>query len=406
MRQMKDSGIPWIGEIPSDWAVSRIERHFSERSVKVSDKNYPPLSVTKQGILPQLDSAAKTNAHDDRKLVCIGDFVINSRSDRKQSCGLSSFEGSVSLINTVIINKDYHKNYLRYLFDNYGFAEEYYRWGTGIVDDLWSTNYSRMKKIPIPVPPQNTQVLIGTYLDQKVSLIDNIIEKIKQSIEEYKKLKQSIITEAVTKGLNPDVKMKDSGIEWIGMIPEHWEVKKISNLLSQQIEKNTTSDNYIGLENIESWSGRYLEKNEKTTDGGETLSYSLDCILFGKLRPYLAKVYLPSVNGCCSSEFSVLNVVEGYKKYLYYFLISVKFIDFVNSTTYGVKMPRANWLMISKTKIATPSFSEQVEIANILDVEIGRIDNVLNSKEVIISELESYKKSLIYEVVTGKKEIA
>lgn len=162
MREMKDSGVPWIEEIPSDWAVSRIERHFSERSVKVSDKDYPPLSVTKQGILPQLDSAAKTNAHDDRKLVCIGDFVINSRSDRKQSCGLSSFEGSVSLINTVIINKEYHKNYLRYLFDNYGFAEEYYRWGTGIVDDLWSTNYSRMKKIPIPVPPQNTQILIGT----------------------------------------------------------------------------------------------------------------------------------------------------------------------------------------------------------------------------------------------------
>ena len=204
MREMKDSGIEWIGKIPKDWDVKTIDACFKERNEKVSDYDWEPLSVTKQGIVKQLNTAAKSDAHDARKKVCNGDFVINSRSDRKQSCGLSEYDGSVSLINIVLENKNLQKEYIKYLLKNYGFAEEFYRWGSGIVADLWSTNYHTMKKISIPIPPTDEQFKIGKELDKKIAEIDNVIEKTKQTIEDYKLYKQSIITKAVTAPVSPN----------------------------------------------------------------------------------------------------------------------------------------------------------------------------------------------------------
>ena len=140
MRKMKDSGIEWIGEIPEGWEVGQIGQLYSERRTKVSDKDYPPLSVTMKGILPQLSTAAKTDAHDDRKLVCKGDFAINSRSDRRGSCGISEQDGSISLINTVLKPRgEMNPGYYNWLFHTSMFADEFYKWGHGIVDDLWTT---------------------------------------------------------------------------------------------------------------------------------------------------------------------------------------------------------------------------------------------------------------------------
>ena len=149
--EMKDSEVEWIGKIPKDWQLSRIDKEFKVRNEKVSDKKFAPLSVTKQGILPQLESVAKTDNGDNRKKVCIGDFVINSRADRKGSCGVSDYNGSVSLICNVLTPKELNSRYIHNLFRNYYFSEEFYRWGSGIVDDLWSTNIERMKKINIPI---------------------------------------------------------------------------------------------------------------------------------------------------------------------------------------------------------------------------------------------------------------
>ena len=136
-REMKDSGIKWLGVIPIDWEISKISSVYQLRNEKVSDRDYPPLSVTMQGIVPQLDSAAKTNAHDDRKLVRKGDFAINSRSDRRGSCGISQYNGSVSLINTILSPRnEMNPKYYDWLFHTIQFGDEFYRWGHGIVDDL------------------------------------------------------------------------------------------------------------------------------------------------------------------------------------------------------------------------------------------------------------------------------
>lgn len=406
MREMKDSGIEWIGRIPFNWKMDKLGNYFIERKEKVSDVDFEPLSVTKRGIVQQLEGVAKTKNNNDRKRVAKGDFVINSRSDRKQSCGLSALNGSVSVINTVLTPRNIEHELVKYLLDNYGFAEEFFRWGYGIHFDLWSTKFTQMKSILLPIPSdRDMQQKIATYLDQKVVIIDNIIEKTKESIEEYKAYKQSLITETVTKGLNPDVKMKDSGIEWVGEIPEHWEVQKIKYVLDSITKKNLYDYNYIGLENIEKETGRFLDVREKTTQGGDTLSYENNCLLFGKLRPYLAKVYKTNSQGCCSSEFLVMKNIKGDIDFYFYRLLSGDFIEIVNSSTYGTKMPRASWEFIKNLRISIPPFVEQKEIKVFLKEKVDVIEELIDSKMKLIQELELYKKSLIYEVVTGKKDI-
>ena len=196
---MKNSGIEWIGEIPQAWGIGRIGSYYSLRNIKVSDREYEPLSVTKQGVLPQLENVAKTDDNDNRKLVRKGDFVINSRSDRRNSCGISNYIGSVSLINTVLCPRaEMNGQYYNWLFHTEGFADEFYRWGHGIVDDLWTTNWRDMKKISIPVPPLAEQERIAGFLDAKCAEVDALIaEKQNQlaTLEEYKK---SVIFEYVT----------------------------------------------------------------------------------------------------------------------------------------------------------------------------------------------------------------
>ena len=184
MAEMKDSGTAWLGMIPKDWELSKISSIYELRTQKVSDKDYPPLSVTMNGIVPQLDSAAKTNAHDDRKLVKKGDFAINSRSDRRGSCGVSEYDGSVSLINTVMKPRDeMNPDYYNWLFHTIQFADEFYKWGHGIVDDLWTTNWQDMKHIDIPVPTLDEQKVIADYLNKAIPEIDALHTDIEKQIE-------------------------------------------------------------------------------------------------------------------------------------------------------------------------------------------------------------------------------
>ncbi|WP_253196558.1 restriction endonuclease subunit S [Staphylococcus pseudintermedius] len=254
-RKLKETNIDWIGEVPKNWKISTIGSHYTERTDKVSDLDYIPLSVTKSGIVPQLEIAAKSSNHDNRKLVLKDDFVINSRSDRKMSAGISSINGSVSVINTVLYSNTIDRNYTKYLLKNYAFAEEFYKWGTGIVDDLWSTKWLKMKNIPIPVPPREKQKQIGAVIDSMVQNTNNIIDGTKESISELKKYRQSMITEVVTKGLNPNVKMKESGIDWIGQVPEHWVVTRPNRVTTitrgnsefQKIDMKNTGD-YIAVQ--------------------------------------------------------------------------------------------------------------------------------------------------------------
>jgi len=224
----KPSGVEWLGEVPEHWASRRLGFFFAERREKVSDKDFQALSVTKDGIVPQLDTAAKTDDGDNRKCVRTGDFVINSRSDRKGSSGLSRLDGSVSLICTVLRPQEsVQGGFIHHLLRSVSFQEEFYRFGKGIVADLWSTNYSAMSGITLAMPPLEEQESIATFLDHETAKIDALIAEQQRLIELLQEKRQAVISHAVTNGLNPVAPMKDSGVEWLGKVPEHWEVCRV-----------------------------------------------------------------------------------------------------------------------------------------------------------------------------------
>ena len=196
---MRDSGIEWIGQAPTTWHLLRISALYNLRSQKVSDKEYPPLSITMNGVVPQLETVAKTNDGDNRKLVRSGDFVINSRSDRRGACGISPQDGSCSLINIVLTPKHSINNrYFSYLFRSTLFADEFYRWGHGVHDDLWTTNWNDMKSIRVPVPPLEDQEAVANYLDDKMAPIDSTVSGIRKQIELLDKYRKQVINDAVT----------------------------------------------------------------------------------------------------------------------------------------------------------------------------------------------------------------
>ena len=417
MRQMKDSKIEWVGEIPENWEVKRIASFYSLRNQKVSDKEFPPLSVTKKGILPQLDTAAKSDDSDNRKLVCIGDFAINSRSDRRGSCGISEFTGSVSLINIVLQPKGEMQNkYYNWLFHTEQFADEFYKWGNGIVDDLWTTRWQNMKRITIPVPPLLEQKEIAEYLDEKCGEIDALLADIKDEIETLEQYKRSVITESVTKGLHPSAPMKNSGIEWLGDQPIHWEDFKGKYIFKQRNERGnqielqllSPTQNYGVIpqtlyEELSGMSAVKLNENInlsilKTIDKGDF------CI---SLRSFQGGFEYSQYEGVVSPAYQVFypikKVFDGYYKYLFK---EKSFIAVMNSYTLSLRDGKnIAFSDFGNTLIPYPPLSEQQEIAEYLDKKCAEIDAVISDKQTEIQTLESYKKSLIYEYVTGKKEV-
>lgn len=239
----KDAGTSWLGKVPSHWTVRCLGFYFDERSEKVSDTEFAALSVTKKGIVPQLETAAKTDDNDNRKKVCIGDFVINSRSDRKGSSGLSDLDGSVSLINTVLTPcEEVVGRYIHHLLRSELFQEEFYRNGKGIVADLWSTNYSEMRNIVIAIPPKGEQTAIASFLDRETAKIDALLAEQEKLMALLKEKRRAVISHTVIKGLSPDVPMKDSGIEWVGEVPAHWEVGPLQRFWSVKDCKHLTAE--------------------------------------------------------------------------------------------------------------------------------------------------------------------
>ena len=411
-RKMKDSGIEWIGEIPEGWEIGHIGQLYSERRTKVSDKDYPPLSVTMKGILPQLSTAAKTDAHDDRKLVCKGDFAINSRSDRRGSCGISEQDGSISLINTVLQpRREMNSGYYNWLFHTSMFADEFYKWGHGIVDDLWTTGWSDMKKIGVPVPSKCEQKQLAEHLNFECSNIDTILSKTRSSIEEYKKLKQAVITQAVTKGVRGERKMKDSGVEWIGTYPSNWKIIKIKWLLHERKDRSVT-----GLEEPLSMSQKIGLIPTKDMDSipnmassfiGAKLVYKGD-LVFNKLKAHLGVFSVSKYNGLVSPDYAVYYSTGPAN--LSFLELLFKTPQYINefkkkSSGVGAGLTRLYTGDLYSIYFALPPLVEQEEIADYLDIKCTEIDRLIAKKEQLVKELESYKKSLIYEVVTGKREV-
>ena len=425
MREMKDSRIEWVGAIPQNWQLSKIGSLYTQRNEKVSDKDYQPLSVTMQGILPQLATAAKTDDGDNRKLVRVGDFAINSRSDRRGSCGISPLDGSVSLINIILTPRTaMHPGYYNWLFHTTLFADEFYKWGHGIVADLWTTRWQEMKSITVPVPEYAEQERIAAFLNAECAEIDAVLEKTRASIEEYKKLKQAVITQAVTKGIRGDRPMKDSGIEWIGDIPESWEVSSVRYIgqLQNGISKGgeffgkgfpfvSYGDVYKNYELPHSVSGLI----DTTEDERATYSVEYGDIFFTRTSETIEEVgfscvckrsipnatfagFIIRLRPFCADEKILTDYAKYYFRGEHIRAYLVKEINLVTRASLGQTL-------LKGMSVIVPPKSVQKEIAEYLDDKCADIDALVAKKQQYLTEIENYKKSLIYEYVTGKKEV-
>lgn len=392
MREMRDSGIEWVGAIPQDWQLSKIGNLYTQRNEKVSDKDYQPLSVTMQGILPQLATAAKTDDGDNRKLVRVGDFAINSRSNRRGSCGISPLDGSVSLINIILTPRTaMHPGYYNWLFHTTLFADEFYKWGHGIVADLWTTRWQEMKSITVPVPEYAEQERIATFLDAECAEIDTVLEKTRASIEEYKKLKQAVITQAVTKGIRGDRPMKNSGIEWIGDIPAEWDYTKAKNCVNIQNGSDPKAEGSIPVYG----SGASSFKTCGEYKEGPS-------VLIGRKGATLhIPHYISTKFWNVDTAFNVYAKPNFDLKFYFYCACSFDYRFYISQTT----LPSMTQTAYENMFLPLPSNDEQRAIASYLDNRCEEIDALIWKKQECLVEIENYKKSLIYEYVTGKREV-
>lgn len=408
---MINTGIAWIPQIPAHWKLQKIDALFTERKKKVSDKEYEPLSVTKKGILPQLEHAAKSNDSDNRKLVKKRDFVINSRSDRKGSCGVSKLDGSVSLINIVLTPRnELNSEYIHYLLRNYRFSEEYYRNGRGIVADLWTTRYSEMRTILLPVPPHAEQNQIVRFLDWKVSEINKLIgirRKEIQELEEYRAVKLAFTTHY---GVNKSRKIKDSGYSWIGGVPDDWHVRafsKVAVVKSNLVQpENYMDEMQVSPASIEKNTGKIIQTQTVRESGiisGNHRFYKGQ-ILYSKVRPLLNKVTIAPFDGLCSADMYPIETTLD-TKYFVYFMLSQNFLGQLSMSGNRVKMPKINQDELSSILILFPDIKEQEHIVTKLDQLFALVDDQIERIKQDISLLQELKSVVISNTVTGKIDV-
>lgn len=394
----------WLRELPIHWKCEKIGSLFIERKVKVSDKDYPPLSVAKIGVVPQLDTAVKTDAGDNRKLVHIGDFVINSRSDRKGSCGVSELDGSVSLINIVLTPRSlWNSRYVHYLLRSQLFSEEYYRNGRGIVADLWTTRYSEMKSILLPVPPRSEQDQIVRFLDWKVSSINKLIEVKERQISTLKELMQAEIEKQLYAypventvrlkqlgtffkggGFSRDNLVEDGGYPAIlyGDIYTQYEYK--TSVITHSIDSEAYDDS------------RKIVKGDIVMAGtGETKDE------IGKSILYVGDEVVAA-----GGDVIVLRPNEGINaEYLLYQLYSQAALKHRYIHGKGDIIVHIYPTALGNTLISLPDEDNQV-------MAVERINEIINQVKIVIaflteeiSVLREYKVRLVADTVTGKMDV-
>lgn len=418
---MKDSGIEWIGEIPEGWETINPKALFAQRKDRASKGERQLTSSQQYGILYQDEYMELTGSKvvtvekdfDILKHVEAGDFVISMRSFQG-GLEYSTKSGAISSAYVMLVpNLELvYPRFYRWLLKSSVYIDALQR-TTNMVRDGQAMRYSNFAQVRLFTLPLDEQKSRADFLDVECSSIDKILFKTRSSIEEYKKLKQAVITQAVTKGVRGEREMKDSGVEWIGEIPAEWKIQRFAHVA--EVKSNLVSpDNYleypqISPENIEKDSGKLLLPCRTVAEvgviSGNHLFYKGQ-ILYSKIRPKLSKVCIAPFDGLCSADMYPIESKND-TRYIVYCILSNGFLQQVSMITENrVKMPKINQVELSKILVAIPeTIAEQKEIADYLDAKCAEIDRLIAKKEQLVKELERYKRSLIYEVVTGKREV-
>ena len=432
MREIKDSGIPWIGEIPKEWQVNMLSSLFDEHKQKnkdLAETNLLSLSYgkivrkdinTKEGLLPE--------SFDGYNIISRGDIVFRltdlQNDKRSLRTGLCLEKGIItSAYVTIRERKPLNSSYFHYLLHSYDLCKVFYGMGDGVRQGM---NYSDLRKLLVLHPTLAEQQRIAEFLDRKCAEVDEMIGLQEQIIEELKAYKQSVITEAVTKGLNPDAPMRDSGIEWIGQIPAHWETHPFKAFYKTTKGLNITKENLVesGMPVIS-----YGQIHSKLNSGVRVDE---------ALIRFVPEEYLTTNPECLSKQHDLFfadtsedregagNVVyididtpifAGYhtiiarpsekvqSKYFAYLTQTDAWRCQLRSRVSGVKVFSISQKFINQTSVIIPPISEQQAIADYLDEKCADIDSLIQTKQSKIDSLKEYKKSIIYEYVTGKREV-
>lgn len=405
----------WISTLPSDWALLPVRAVLKERSEKNSKlESDNILSVMKGiGVIRYADKGNVGNKSSDRpeayKIVRARDIVLNSMNLSIGSLGIACEDGVTSSVyiiyqaRTGVANPEFY----HYLFQSVPFQRHLASFGRGIMQLREAVKEIDIRNQPVVVPPLKTQVRIVNLLDEKTKIIDQLIAQKERLVELLREKRTALITRAVTKGVDPGVKLKASGVEWLGDIPEGWEAKRLKYWAKNIKEKSTENyDVRIALENIESCTGKLIEASESTHLEGELKRARPNDVLFGKLRPYLAKCFLVQEDSACVGEFLV---IRGGRQivpdFLSYRLLAKDFISYVTGATQGVKMPRVEWDFIGNMHFAIPEVSLQSKILSFLSKKTAVIDEAIKIINGNISKLKEYRSSLIYSAVTGKIKV-
>lgn len=410
-RKMKDSGIEWIGEIPEGWEIKYFVQLFSQvknKNIGLREKNLLSLSYGKikqksietvGGLLP--DNFEGYNIIDRNDIVLrLTDLQNDQHSLR---VGLSPERGIItSAYCSIRVRGAESPNYLYYYLHTFDIAKGFYGMGSGVRQGL---NWDGLKYIKILLPPQHEQDRISVFLNQKTLEIDSMLSKIISSIEEYKKLKQAVITQAVTKGVRGEREMKDSGVEWIGKINHRFSLIKLKYICSilDQYRKPISADK-------RSQSGSVLYDYYGASGAIDKIDdYTIDdhVMLIGEDGANLRMRNLPlmyEVNGKAwiNNHAHILKPTERVD--FYYLFYALEELD-INPYITGSAQPKLSQEKLQNIWVPLPDLEEQQEIATYIRSKCAEIDGLIAKKEQLVKELESYKKSLIYEVVTGKREV-
>jgi type I restriction enzyme S subunit len=407
--EYKNSGFDWLGEIPKHWKTIPLWTYF-RRVKRTGFIDEELLSVYRDhGVILKASRDDNHNrASEDLEpyqLVNIGDLVINKMKAFQGSVAISDYRGIVSPAYFVFEgNHSSNPRFLHYLMRSNRYIFAYLSISKGIRPNQWDLEPQQHSRLPLVIPPDPEQKIIADFLDHETAKIDVLVTEQEKLIELLKEKRQAVISNAVTKGLDPKVKMKESGVEWLGDIPEHWEIKKIKWCLKLRNEKTQERSNTIALENIEGWTGRFI--NTESEFEGDGVKFNEGDVLFGKLRPYLAKVFRAKMSGEAIGDFFVLepnkNLLSEYAERL---LISSEFIDAINSSTYGTKMPRVSWEYFSTMSIPLPPKSEQLQISNYLESAIKEMDDLIAKSNHAVALLQERRTALISAAVTGQIDV-
>ena len=427
-REMKDSGIEWIGAIPQDWKTDRLQWHLKEINVSnnpIQTKNILSLTI-EAGVIPYAEKGNQGNKakedYSQYKIAFPDTLVINSMNVIIGAVGISQYFGCVSPVYYVfepIEGTDLR--YIYYLFTNTGFQKEMRKYAKGILEIRLRISSNDMLKRIVPSPPFKEQQRIADYLDKMCAEIDAVLEKTRASIEEYKKLKQAVITQAVTKGIRGDRPMKNSGIEWIGEIANEFAVYKFKYLLKTPMQYGAneagitfdkTLPRYIRITDITS-DGRLKQDNRLCIEDTVAKPYILQDgdLLFARSGGTVGKsfLYKQSYGNAAFAGYlirAVVNRTIAVPEYVYYYTNSSIYDTWKNSIFIQSTIQNIGADRYSNMPIIVPNnIEEQRSIVEYLNERCVGIDALIRKKQQYLTEIENYKKSLIYEYVTGKKEV-